>query len=100
MLKIEKLDQDKRDKILKLKTEGLSSQAIADNLNADPDLMEEFYDVDIVRYFEKAAGQAMIAIKDNKKLQVELAKKIFGTVDQLNDANEVIWKSLIIYSHI
>lgn len=75
---------------IKLSAEGLTAQAIADNLNEKfgADLNEN----QVRMFLTRKKHKTFQVLKEDKNFQTKLAKQYFGTIDQMRDLNSEMWK--------
>ena len=90
MLRIDNLDDKVKDEVIKLKAEGYSNSAIADEMNLKHQIVLNKDDVRI--YFDKRTDQAVKVMKEDTKLQSKLAKQYFSSIEQLNTLNAEMWE--------
>jgi hypothetical protein len=88
--KVENLGGDAQKKVIKLSVEGMSNQAIADELNKDfnSDLNSE----DIRNYLRRNQKDSMMLLKEDKNFQGKLTNEYFDTITQLKALNSELWK--------
>jgi len=90
MLKVEELSPKLQDKIITLKAQGYSNQAVADLINNEfeTDLTKH----EIVSYFRKRRDKSIEVLRKDKKLQKKLAERYFNTIEQINILNHEMWE--------
>ncbi len=87
---IEKLGGEAQKKAIKLSVEGLTHQAIADELSKE---FNTSLSVEEVRSFlERKRNQSVALLKEDKNFQTKLANEYFDTVAQIKQVNSELWK--------
>ena len=87
---LEQLGEKAQKQAIKLKVQGLTASAIADELNKDFDAE---LSTDMVKSFlNRSSNKSFQIIKEDKKFQEKLAKQYFDSISQLNDLNSEMTK--------
>jgi hypothetical protein len=89
MGKVEDLGEKAQTKAIKLKAQGMSAQAIADELNKEfnADLTYE----QVKHFLVRKKDAAFKVLKEDKNFQEKMAKQYFDTLKQLTDLNSEMW---------
>jgi len=84
--RLEQLGLKAQEKAIELKVQGLSNQAIADELNML--FGGELSSTDVGRFLQRNSNKTFQIIKADKKYQEQLVKKYFDTIEQMNELNQ------------
>jgi len=88
--KIEQLGAEAQKKAIKLSVEGLTHQAIADELSKEFNV--EISALNIQDYLKRNRNKTIQQLKEEKNFQGKLIDQYFDTVQQIKELNSELWK--------
>ena len=87
--KIESLGEKAQKKAIKLSVEGLSSQAIADELAKDYGPISSN---EVLQFLKRQRNKTVQLLAEQKNFQTKLVNEYFDTVKQIKELNGELWK--------
>jgi len=87
---IENLGADAQKKSINLSVQGLSNQAIADELNKD--FNTSVTSDEVKRFIARNKNKSIQIIKEDKNFQSKMVEEYFDTIRQIKEINSEMWK--------
>jgi hypothetical protein len=87
---IEELGIEAQKLTIKLKAEGFTNSSISNHLSSQ--YGKEITALEVASFFKRNEEASVKAIKENDKLQTQVAQTYFNTLTQLNELNKEMWK--------
>jgi len=88
--KLDNLGGKAQEKAIKMKSEGMSYSAIADELNKE--FLSSLTDNDVRSFLRRHDDAAFKLMKESKNFKVKMAKHYFDTLEKVNELCDEMWK--------